>query len=81
MESAPRPAPRQGHSIAVFALVRKRAVPVYRMLRYGEDSVDIGEQACEKRFRVQRVTGPSAAVRSPGFQLVRQAPAPARHLA
>ena len=38
-----RTARRKGHSVAVFALARKLADLVYRMLRYGQDYVDIGE--------------------------------------
>ena len=72
-----RTARRKGHSVAVFALARKLAVLVFRMLRYGEDYVDIGEKAYEKRFRVQRVMGLSAAARSLGFNLVQQEPAAA----
>ena len=72
-----RTARQKGHSIAVFALARKLAVLVYRMLRYGRDYVDIGEKAYGKRFRVQRVMGLSAAARPLGSKLVEQEPAPA----
>ena len=69
-----RTARRKGHSIAMG---RKLAVLVYRMLRYGEDYVDIGEKAYEKRFRLRRINGLSAAAKSLGFQLVQQEPATA----
>ena len=72
-----RTARHKGHSVAVFAMARKLAVLVYRMLRYGEDYVDIGEKAYEKRFRLRRINGLSAAAKSLGFQLVQQAPATA----
>ena len=34
---------RQGWSVAVFSMARRLAVLVYRMLRYGQDYIDIGE--------------------------------------
>ena len=42
---------RKGGTIAVFATARKLATIVYRMLRYGQDYVDIGQKAYEERFR------------------------------
>ena len=68
---------RKGRSAAVFATARKLAVLGYRMLRYGEDYLDIAEKAYSKRFRVQRITGFNSAGRSLGFKLVKQEPAPA----
>ena len=51
--------------ITVFAMVCQLVV-----LCYGEDYVEIREKACEKRLRLQSVTGLSAADRSLGVQLV-----------
>lgn len=43
--------------MAVFATARKLAQLVYRMLRWGQDYVDIGERAYELQFRQQRIAG------------------------
>ena len=72
-----RTALRKGRLVAMFAMAHTLALPAYRMLRCGEDHVDIGGNASEKRFRVQRTTGLGVAARSLGFPLVRQEPAPA----
>ena len=38
---------RKGSKVAVFATAHKQAQLVYRMLRWGQDRLDIGEQAYE----------------------------------
>ena len=50
-----RTARHKGYSVAVFALARKLAILIYRMLRYGQQYLDIGEEAYELRFRRQRL--------------------------
>jgi transposase len=50
-----RIARRKGASVAVFALARKLAVLVYRLLRYGQAYVDEGIQAYEARFKAARL--------------------------
>lgn len=50
-----RIARRKGASVAVFALARKLAILVYRLLRYGQDYVDEGMQAYEERFKAARL--------------------------
>ena len=45
-------------AVAVFAIARKLAILVYRMLRYGQDYVDIGEQAYEAQFQHRRPASP-----------------------
>lgn len=45
-----RTARHKGHSVAVFATARKLAELIYRMLRFGQDYVDIGEQVYEGQF-------------------------------
>ena len=40
----------KGAAAAVFTIARKLATRVYRMRRYGQDYVDIGEQAYEAGF-------------------------------
>ena len=68
---------RKGYSVAVFATVRKLATLVYRMLRYGQDYVDIGEAEYESRFLRQRLAGLTVAAESLGYQLVEQSAASA----
>ena len=67
-----RTARYKGHSVAVFALARKLAIRIYRMLRSGVDYLDICEQAYEARFRRQRLAAPGAAAKSLGYELVEQ---------
>jgi transposase len=57
-------------AVAVFATARKLAQLVYRMLRYGQDYVDIGEAAYELRFQTQRLAGIAEAAKSLGYTLV-----------
>jgi transposase len=56
--------------VAVFAIARKLALLVYRMLRYGHDYIDIGEEAYEQRSRTRRVAGLNAAAKALGYELV-----------
>lgn len=56
-------------SVAVFAIARKLAVLIYRMLRYGTEYVDIGERLYEERFRARRLRSLTAAAKHLGFQL------------
>lgn len=56
--------------VAVLAVARKLAQLVYRMLRYGHDYVDIGQQAYEALNRARRVASLGAAARSLGYILV-----------
>jgi transposase len=45
----------KGASVAVFAMARKLAILVYRLLRYGQAYVDEGMQAYEDRFKAARI--------------------------
>jgi transposase len=56
--------------VAVFAIARKLAQFVYRMLRYGHDYIDIGEDAYEQRSRNRRFLGLNAAAKALGYDLV-----------
>ena len=42
-----RKARHKGWTVAVFSMARRLAVLVYRMLRYGQDYVDMGEESYE----------------------------------
>lgn len=68
-----RIARRKGYRVAVFATARKLAHLVYRMLRWGQHYVDIGEQAYELRFRQLRIAGMQKAADALGYELVPQA--------
>ncbi len=65
-----RIARHKGGAVAVFALARKLAQLVYRMLRYGQDYVDIGEQAYEDRFRCKRIAQLHHTARELGYDLI-----------
>ena len=60
---------------AVFALARKLAVLIYRMLRYGQDYVDEGAERYEDRFCQRRLCSLKMSARSLGFTLVPEAEA------
>lgn len=60
----------KGYRVAVFATARKLAQLVCRRLRWGQDYVDIGQEAYEERFRRQRLVGMQRAAQSLGCQLV-----------
>lgn len=61
----------KGAAVAVFATARQLARLIYRMLRYGQDYVDIGEAAFEAKFQARRLAGISEAARSLGFTLTK----------
>jgi transposase len=71
-----RIARHKGAAVAVFAMARKLAQLVFRMLRYGVDYVDTGEKAYELQFEKRRLAGISEAARSLGFALVPSQPTP-----
>ena len=50
-----RIARRKGASVAVFAMARKLAILIYRLLRYGQAYVDEGMEAYEERFKAARI--------------------------
>jgi transposase len=64
-----RIARHKGAKVAIFAIARKLAQLVYRMLRYGQDYVDIGERAYEQQFLARRVANLRDAARSLGYSL------------
>ena len=70
-----RVARHKGAAVAVFATARQLAKLIYRMLRLGQDYVDVGEQAYERRFQLRRLASITEAARSLGFTLVERTPA------
>ncbi len=61
---------RKGGAVAIFATARKLAILIYRMLRYGQDYVDIGERAYEAQYQQRRLLGLRASAKSLGYTLV-----------
>lgn len=64
---------RKGGKVAVFATARKLAQLIYRMLRWGQDYVDIGEEAYERRYERQRLLALEQSARQFGYKLVEDA--------
>jgi transposase len=69
-----RIARHKGAGVAVFAVARKLAELVYRVLRYGQDYVDIGEQAYELKYQARRIASLKESARSLGYRLVEEEP-------
>jgi transposase len=67
-----RIARRKDAAVAVFATARRLAQLVYRMLRYGQDYIDVGETAYELRFRARRLASITSAAKSLGYTLVKE---------
>ena len=70
-----RIARRRCAGIAVYATARKLATLIYRMLRYGQDYVDVGERAYEARYEGRRLDGLKAAIKSLGYTITPLEPA------
>jgi transposase len=66
-----RIARRKNGKIAVFAMARKQAVLVYRLLRYGQTYIDIGQKAYEERFAVRRLRALENQAKEMGFTLTK----------
>jgi transposase len=65
-----RIARHKGGAVAVFATARRLARLIYRMLRYGHDYVDIGEQAYDHQFQIRRLAALTETAKSLGYALV-----------
>lgn len=65
-----RIARNKGAAVAVFATARKMATHVYRMLRYGQAYVDIGEAAYEAAYSQRRLAAIRDSAASLGYSLV-----------
>jgi transposase len=64
-----RIARRKSAAIAVFAIARKLAQIVYRLLRFGHTYTDIGEAVYEARMHARYLAGLTAAARTLGYAL------------
>jgi len=60
---------RNGADVAVFATARKLATLIYRMLRWGQQYVDEGAEAYEKRYREIRLRRLTASVAELGYEV------------
>jgi transposase len=58
-------------SIAVFATARKLATLIYRMLRWGQKYVDIGQQAYERLYEAVRLRTVTSTATQLGYRLVK----------
>ena len=67
-----RKARHKGASVAIFAIARKLATLIYRMLRYGQDYVDIGEVEYEFQYRQRTLANVAATAASLGYSVVLQ---------
>jgi len=67
-----RIARHKGAQVAVMATARQLAQLIYRMLRYGQDYVDVGEQAYEETFRLRRLASLTETAKSFGLTLVKE---------
>ncbi len=61
---------RLGPAKAVTAIARKLACLVYRMLRYGQDYVDQGQEQYEQRYRERQLRCLQKQARHLGYQLI-----------
>ena len=64
-----RIARHKGADVAVFAMARRLAQLIYRMVRHGQDYTDMGETAYESRFQARRLAGLKEAARAMGYSL------------
>jgi len=55
----------------VFATARKLATLVYRMLRWGQTYVDIGQQAYERLYEAVRLRTVTSTAAQLGYRLVK----------
>ncbi len=65
-----RIARHKGGAVAVFAIARHLAQLVYRMLRHGQDYVDVGAQAYDAAFAARRLRSLTESARDLGYTLV-----------
>jgi transposase len=57
-------------NVAVFAIARKLALLIYRMLKWGHDYVDEGAKAYEQRSVDRRILGLEQSAKSLGYKLI-----------
>jgi hypothetical protein len=65
-----RIARRKGAGVAVFAMARKLAILIYRLIRWGQTYVDEGCDAYEKRFQAARLRSCRSTAKALGYQML-----------
>jgi transposase len=68
-----RIARRIAGDVAVFATARKLAILIYRLLRWGQQYVDEGMEASEKRYQESRIRSLQVKAKELGYQFVQSA--------
>jgi transposase len=69
-----RMARKKDASIAVFATARKLGEMIYRVLRYGQQYVDVGQAEYEKRYEQTQLRTLKSRAKQMGYEIVRQEP-------
>ena len=64
---------RIGGDVAVFATARKLATLIYRLLRWGQQYLDEGAEAFERRYQEMRIATLKAKAAELGYQLLQKA--------
>jgi transposase len=64
-----RIARRKNGKTAVFAIARKLAILIYRLLRYGQVYIDIGQKSYEEQFNLKRLKSLQLQAKELGFIL------------
>lgn len=67
-----RIARRKDASVAIFATARKLGALVYRMLRFGQPYVDVGQAAYEQRYEEMRLRTLKSTANQLGYNLIPQ---------
>jgi len=67
---------RLGPDVAAFAIARKLATLIYRLLRWGHEYVDDGAEAYERRYQAARINRLAATAANFGYQIVPRATNP-----
>jgi hypothetical protein len=63
---------RLGPAVAVFVTARQLGTLVYRMLRWGQQYVDIGQQAYEEQHQAAKLRALVSTAAQFGYHLVKQ---------
>jgi transposase len=62
----------KGASVAVFATARKIATLIYRLLRWGQAYVDIGQEAYEEQYKARRLRSLTSTAAQLGYQILKK---------
>jgi transposase len=62
----------KGMGVAVFAMARKWAILIFRLLKFGQAYLDQGVEVYEERFRQRRLIACHEMAKSLGFMLVQK---------